>query len=69
MIGPRAQYPLDVFDLRWRFRFLERRVTQRELRETFTDGWQVDSIGAAHLDTKIEDAQHVKAWLAVMTRL
>ena len=44
-------------------------MAQRELRETFTDGWQVDSIDAAHLDTKIEDAQHVKAWLAAMTRL
>jgi ubiquinone/menaquinone biosynthesis C-methylase UbiE len=46
-----------------------RRVTHRELRETFTDGWQVDSIDAARLDTKLEDAQHVKAWLAAMTRL
>jgi ubiquinone/menaquinone biosynthesis C-methylase UbiE len=46
-----------------------RRVTQREVRETFTDGWQVDSIDAARLDTKLEDAQHVKAWLAAMTRL
>jgi hypothetical protein len=44
-------------------------VSQRELRETFTDGWQVDSIDEAHLDTKIEDAQQVKAWLAEMTRL
>ena len=46
-----------------------RRVTQRELRETFTDGWQVDSIDAAHLDTKVEDAHHAKAWLVAMTRL
>jgi SAM-dependent methyltransferase len=46
-----------------------RRVTQRELRETFTDGWQVDSIDPARLDTQIEDAQQVEAWLAAMTRL
>ena len=46
-----------------------RRVTQRELRETFTDGWNVDSIDAAHLATQIEDAQQVQAWLASMTRL
>jgi cyclopropane fatty-acyl-phospholipid synthase-like methyltransferase len=38
-----------------------RRVTQRELRETFTEGWRVESIDAAHLDTKIEDAQQVSA--------
>ena len=46
-----------------------RRVTQRELRETFTEGWRVESIDAAHMDTKIEDAQDVSAWLAAMTRL
>jgi cyclopropane fatty-acyl-phospholipid synthase-like methyltransferase len=46
-----------------------RRVTQRELRETFTDGWNVDSIDAARLDTQIEDSQQVEAWLAAMTRL
>jgi ubiquinone/menaquinone biosynthesis C-methylase UbiE len=46
-----------------------RRVTQRELRETFTDGWQVDSIDRARLDTQIEDAQQVEAWLAAITRL
>jgi cyclopropane fatty-acyl-phospholipid synthase-like methyltransferase len=46
-----------------------RRVTQRELRETFTDGWHVDRIDAAHLATQIEDAQQVEAWLAAMTRL
>jgi SAM-dependent methyltransferase len=33
-----------------------RRVTQRELRETFTDGWHVDRIDAAHMATQIEDA-------------
>jgi cyclopropane fatty-acyl-phospholipid synthase-like methyltransferase len=46
-----------------------RRVTQWELRETFTDGWHVDSIDAAHFATQIEDAQQVEAWLAAMTRL
>ncbi|MFZ0920550.1 MAG: class I SAM-dependent methyltransferase [Candidatus Dormiibacterota bacterium] len=46
-----------------------RRLTQRELRETFTDGWNVDSIDAARMDTQIEDAQQVEAWLAAMTRL
>jgi cyclopropane fatty-acyl-phospholipid synthase-like methyltransferase len=45
-----------------------RRVTQTELRETFTDGWHVDSIDAARFDTNLDEAQHVEAWLAVMTR-
>jgi hypothetical protein len=44
-------------------------VTQRELRETFSDGWQVDGIDAAHLATQIEDVQQAEAWLAAMTRL
>ena len=46
-----------------------RRVTQRELRETFADGWHVDSIDAAQLATKLDDAPQVEAWLAAMTRL
>src|SRR5579864_1225912 len=46
-----------------------RRVTQRELRATFADGWQVDSIDQAHMATKLDDAQQVEAWLAAMTRL
>jgi cyclopropane fatty-acyl-phospholipid synthase-like methyltransferase len=46
-----------------------RRVTQRELRETFSDGWHVDSIDEAHLDTNLDDAPQVEAWLAALTRL
>jgi cyclopropane fatty-acyl-phospholipid synthase-like methyltransferase len=46
-----------------------RRVTQAELRETFTVGWHLDSIEAAHLVTRIDDAPQVEAWLAAMTRL
>jgi cyclopropane fatty-acyl-phospholipid synthase-like methyltransferase len=46
-----------------------RRVTQRELRETFTDGWHVDSIDAAHFATNLDEAQQVEAWFAAMTRL
>ncbi|MEA2637791.1 MAG: hypothetical protein QOE18_848 [Chloroflexota bacterium] len=46
-----------------------RRVTQAELRETFTGGWHLDSIEAAHLATRIDDAPQVEAWLAAMTRL
>jgi cyclopropane fatty-acyl-phospholipid synthase-like methyltransferase len=46
-----------------------RRVTQAELRETFTDGWRIDSVEAAHLTTRLDDAPQVAAWLAAMTRL
>jgi SAM-dependent methyltransferase len=46
-----------------------RRVTQREIRETFADGWQVDGIDEALLATNLDDAPQVEAWLAAMTRL
>jgi cyclopropane fatty-acyl-phospholipid synthase-like methyltransferase len=46
-----------------------RRVTQRELRETFSDGWRMDSIDEAHFVTNLDDAPQVEAWLAAMTRL
>jgi cyclopropane fatty-acyl-phospholipid synthase-like methyltransferase len=46
-----------------------RRVTQRELRETFADGWSMDSIDEAHFVTQIDDAQQIEAWLAAITRL
>jgi SAM-dependent methyltransferase len=46
-----------------------RRVTQRELRETFSDGWHVDTIDEGHLATNLDDAPQVDAWLAAMTRL
>jgi cyclopropane fatty-acyl-phospholipid synthase-like methyltransferase len=46
-----------------------RRVTQRELRETFTDGWLVESIDAEHFAIELEAAHRAEAWLAVMTRM
>ena len=46
-----------------------RRVTQRELRETFVDGGRVESIDAAHFVTSLDDNPRVEAWLAAMTRI
>ena len=45
-----------------------RRVTQRELRDTFTDGWTVESIDAAQFATQVDGAERVEAWLAAITR-
>jgi ubiquinone/menaquinone biosynthesis C-methylase UbiE len=45
-----------------------RRVTQRELRDTFADGWTVDSIDAAHFDVQHREPVEVAAWLASITR-
>lgn len=46
-----------------------RRVTQRELHQTFVDGWHVDTIDTAHFATNLDDAPQVEAWLATITRL
>jgi ubiquinone/menaquinone biosynthesis C-methylase UbiE len=45
-----------------------RRVTQRELRDTFTDGWTVDSIEAAHFEVHRGEPTEVAAGLASITR-
>jgi cyclopropane fatty-acyl-phospholipid synthase-like methyltransferase len=44
-----------------------RRVTQTELRESFTDGWEVDSVEPAELEVTFSP-EPVQAWLATITR-
>jgi len=44
-----------------------RRVTQDEIRGSFVEGWQVDSIEAAKLDVNIE-SNGVQAWRASIRR-
>ncbi|MBH0781794.1 class I SAM-dependent methyltransferase [Nocardia sp. NEAU-351] len=44
-----------------------RRVSQNEIRDTFADGWHVDSIEPATL-TNTRHADGVPAWLATITR-
>jgi ubiquinone/menaquinone biosynthesis C-methylase UbiE len=45
-----------------------RRVTQRELRDTFAVGWNVDSIDSAYFDVQLGEATEAQAWLASITR-
>jgi ubiquinone/menaquinone biosynthesis C-methylase UbiE len=48
-----------------------RRVTQRELRDTFGEGWTVESINDAHFEVQrgyATAAVEVEAWLASITR-
>jgi cyclopropane fatty-acyl-phospholipid synthase-like methyltransferase len=47
--------------------FGPRRVTQEEIRASFGDGWQVDSIDAARMDVTFSP-QGVFAWRAMITR-
>lgn len=44
-----------------------RRVSQAEIREAFLEGWRVDSIEPAVIETTIED-RDPKAWLTAVTR-
>ena len=44
-----------------------RRVTQEEIRSSFADGWQVDSIEVARFDINI-DPNGALAWRATITR-
>lgn len=44
-----------------------RRVTEREIRESFAEGWEIDAIEAATMDVTIDPAG-AKAWRASITR-
>ncbi|HWS48334.1 MAG TPA: class I SAM-dependent methyltransferase [Acidimicrobiia bacterium] len=45
-----------------------RRVSQDELRASFSGGWQVESIDAAEFDVNLEPGR-ARAWRAVITRI
>jgi hypothetical protein len=45
-----------------------RRIRQEEIRDSFAEGWTVDSIKPAKIDITI-DPHHAEAWLAVITRM
>ena len=44
-----------------------RRITEAELRESFTDGWRIDSLEPATIEITL-DPTGAQAWLAAMTR-
>jgi SAM-dependent methyltransferase len=47
--------------------FGPRRISQDEIRSTFTDGWRVDSIEPATMDTLVRPGG-ARCWLASITR-
>ena len=47
--------------------FGPRRITQEEIRRAFTDGWMVDSIEPALMETNLEE-RDMRSWLATITR-
>ncbi len=44
-----------------------RRITQAEIRDTFADGWRVESIEPAALDVTIR-SEPVQSWFAIIRR-
>ncbi len=66
-IRPGGRYYMLCFSDRQPGHLGPRRVTQDEIRASFDDGWQVDSIEPATFDLTI-DRDGALAWLAAITR-
>jgi SAM-dependent methyltransferase len=45
-----------------------RRITEREIRATFSDGWRIDSVEPVKFDI-LKDTPEAQAWLACITRV
>ena len=64
---PGSRYHLLCFSDRLPGGFGPRRVSQQEIRTSFQDGWQIESIEAATIET-IRDPNGVPAWHATISR-
>ena len=67
VVRPGGTYLMCCFSDRQPGDWGPRRVTQAEIRQSFTKGWRVESIDAARFETNL-DPPTVEAWLAVITR-
>jgi len=67
-IAPGGRYFMLCFSERQPGDGGPRRVTQAEIRESFSDGWRVDSIEAAILQTRL-DPSAIQGWFARITRV
>jgi SAM-dependent methyltransferase len=66
--GPGARYHMLCFSDRQPGDWGPRRVSQDEIRASFTRGWQVESIDATRFDVTI-DPDGVQAFRALITRI
>jgi cyclopropane fatty-acyl-phospholipid synthase-like methyltransferase len=67
VIPPGGRYYMLCFSDRQPGDWGPRRVTQREIREQFRDGWHIDAIDPAKIEITIDpDGAH--AWCATITR-
>jgi SAM-dependent methyltransferase len=71
LVRPGGRYFMLCFSDQQPGREGPRRVSQAEIRETFADGWRIDSIEAEHFATLDRGAgpRQPRAWLASLTRL
>ena len=67
VVGPGGRYFMLCFSERQPGDFGPRRVTQAEIRSSFEDGWHVDSIEPAELETNL--GYLILGWMASITRM
>ena len=67
VLEPGGRYLMLCWSERNEWGYGPRRVTQAEIRETFADGWSVDSIEDDAFETN-EPGWSIHAWLARITR-
>ena len=67
-VAPGGRYFMACFSDRQPGDWGPRRVTEGEIRASFSDGWRIDSIELAQFDT-LKDQPEVQAWLARITRI
>jgi SAM-dependent methyltransferase len=67
-VAPRGRYYMLCFSDRMPGTIGPRRVSQDEIRSSFADGWQIESIEPATIDITV-GAGGVLAWLAAITRV
>ena len=67
VLQPGGRYFMLCFSDRQPGQFGPRRITQDEIRASFDEGWEVDSIKPAKLDIRISP-DGILAWLARIRR-
>lgn len=67
-IAPGGHYFMLCFSERQPGEGGPRRVSQAEIRDSFSDGWRVDAIDPAILQTRL-DPPDIQGWFARITRI
>ena len=68
VIAPGGRYVMLAFSDRQPGTTGPRRLTEAEIRAAFADGWHIESIEPARIDTTMPE-RSIEAWLATITRI